>query len=112
MKATLEETQIIQDLLNILKFHYQIELDETSLNYNRFVTHIRYFIRRSLNQELNQNEDDEFLFLQVKEKYSKVYNAPPKRRSIYTKKFNIELIHDELLYFILHINRVASRLGK
>lgn len=112
MKATLEETQIIQDLLNIVKFHYQIELDETSLNYNRFVTHIRYFIRRLLNQELNQNEDDEFLFLQVKEKYPKAYECAQKVEKYLTKKFNIELTYDELLYFILHINRVASRVGK
>lgn len=46
------------------KYYQNVKLpdDETSLNCNRFVTHIYYFIHLLLNQELNQNEDDKFLF--------------------------------------------------
>lgn len=109
MKLTVEATEIIQSILNIVKFHYCIELDETSLNYSRFVTHIRYFIRRFVNQEIAAADEDEFLFLQVKEKYPNAYNCSLKVKKYLESKFNMPITNDELLYFMLHINRVAER---
>ena len=35
---------IIQDILNIVKFHYMLDLNEETMQYSRFVTHIRYFL--------------------------------------------------------------------
>ncbi|MBP3908589.1 BglG family transcription antiterminator LicT [Turicibacter sanguinis] len=112
MKLTIDATEIIQSILNIVKFHYCIELDETSLNYSRFVTHIRYFIRRFVNQEICGYEEDDFLFLQVKEKYPKAYDCSLKVRKYLETKFKMPITNDELLYFMLHINRVADRAQK
>ncbi len=109
MKLTVQSTEVIQQILNIVKFHYCIELDESSLNYNRFVTHIRYFIRRLLSHEVCHHQDDEFLFLQVKEKYPQAYECACKVQKYLESKFCTELTHEEMIYFMLHINRVAER---
>lgn len=109
MKMTVQTTEVIQQILNIVKFHYCIELDESSLNYSRFVTHIRYFIRRLLNHESAENQDDEFLFLQVKEKYPQAYQCACKVQQYLEIKFCTKMTHEEMLYFMLHINRVAER---
>ena len=34
-------TVMVQDILNIVKYTYNTQLDENSLNYERFVTHLR-----------------------------------------------------------------------
>ena len=66
IRETVEATQIIQDILNIIKFHYKIDLNENSINYSRFITHIRFFLQR-IRGSLNVSEDD-YLFEKVKEK--------------------------------------------
>lgn len=37
-----EMTQTIQAILNIVKYHFNMELDEYSLNFERFVTHLKF----------------------------------------------------------------------
>lgn len=109
MNLTVQSTEVIQQILNIVKFHYCMELDESSLNYNRFVTHIRYFIRRLLSHEVYQHQEDEFLFLQVKEKYPQAYQCACKVQKYLETKFCVKITNEEMLYFMLHINRVAER---
>ena len=41
-----EDTKKIQDILNIIKYTYNIEINDNSLNYERFVTHLRFFFKR------------------------------------------------------------------
>ena len=51
MSQTVKVTKMVEDILHIVEYHYQIKLDENSLNYTRFVTHIRYFARRLFAKE-------------------------------------------------------------
>lgn len=37
------QTQQIDDILNIVKYSYNNEIDESSVSYERFITHLRYF---------------------------------------------------------------------
>lgn len=108
MKLTATVTEIIQDILNIVKFHYKINIDEQSLNYSRFVTHIRFFVRRIALGELSDSSD-ESLYLQIKEKYPEAYSCTLKVKKYLEKKFKINITSEEMLYFMLHINRVTSR---
>ncbi len=111
MQRTLFVTETVQDILRIVQLHYKIVLNEKSLNYSRFVTHIQYFIRRIFQRELVIGEDDE-VYHQIKRKYPKAFQCTCKIKSYLEQKFNIEITSDEMLYFILHINRVAERTTK
>ena len=48
-------TRIIQDVLNIITYHFHIVIDEESLDYERFVTHLKFFIQRAIRE--NESED-------------------------------------------------------
>lgn len=98
-------TKKIQDILNIVKYTYDIELDEKSLNYERFITHLRFFFKRLNNKELFRDENENFLLEQVKEKYKDAYNCMRKIE----KYLNIDLSHEEQLYLTLHVNRVVNK---
>lgn len=65
------QTKMIQDILNIIKYTYNIALNEKSLNYERFVTHLRFFFQRLSKNEKMEKEEDDFLLKQVKTKYKK-----------------------------------------
>ena len=97
-------TQMVQDILNIVKYTYNIQLDEDSLNYERFVTHLRFFFKRLNNKNVFEEEDD-FLLEQVKDKYKKAYECMLKVEKYLGQK----LSQSEKLYLTLHIQRVTAR---
>ncbi|WP_434578596.1 PRD domain-containing protein [Thermoanaerobacterium thermosaccharolyticum] len=41
-----EQTKKIHDILNIVMYTYGITLDEKSISYERFITHLRFFFQR------------------------------------------------------------------
>lgn len=96
--------KIIQGIMTIIKYTYGIEIDENSLNYDRFITHLRFFLKR-LNDKNMMTSDDDFLLEQVKKKYKKAYECMLKIE----KFLGEELSSDEKLYLTVHIQRVTQR---
>jgi len=100
------QTKMMQDILNIVKYTYNITLDEKSLNYGRFVTHLRFFFQRlSKKDDLVAEAEDDFLLKQVKVKYKNAYECMLKIE----KYLEMELSDEEQLYLTIHIQRVTQR---
>lgn len=102
-------TSVISKVLDIVRYHYLVELDNDSLNYTRFVTHLRYFIRRQARGEIIPSED-EFLHDIVKEKYPKAYQCSVKIKRFLSQSYGWECTTEEMLYLTVHIHRLTSRL--
>lgn len=98
------QTQQIDDILNIVKYSYNNEIDERTVSYERFITHLRYFFQRSRNQEPVEQVDD-FLLKQVKVKYRKAHSCVLKIE----KYLGVKLRDEEMLYLTIHIQRVTQR---
>ena len=108
MAQTIAVTKIVEDILHIVEYHFHFKIDETSLNYIRFVTHIQYFARRLFAKEVIDDGDD-ILFEQIKNRYQDSYNCSLKVKKYIGSNYHIDISNDELVYFILHINRVCNR---
>ena len=108
MAQTVAVTKIVEDILHIVEYHFHFKIDETSLNYIRFVTHIQYFARRLFAKEVIDDGDD-ILFEQIKNRYQDSYNCSLKVKKYIGSNYHIDISNDELVYFILHINRVCNR---
>lgn len=103
------QTKMINYILNIVRYTYNIELDDKSLSYDRFITHLRFFFRR-LNKKSNIEEEnldnkDDFLLKQIKEKYKDAYKCMLKIEDYLSKELNDE----EKLYLTVHIQRITSK---
>jgi len=107
MMTTMAVTEIVSDVLNIVKYHFHMDLDEESLSYSRFVRHIRYFARLMLHNEIVPADDD-FLYQQVKNRFLQEEACVDKIRLYFEKKFNHSIPKEEMGYFILHINRIVQ----
>ena len=46
MQQTMAMPKMIQSILNIVRYQFHTELDENSVNYERFLTHLKYFLQR------------------------------------------------------------------
>ncbi len=60
-----QQTQKIHDILNIINYSYNTTIDEHSISYERFITHLRFFFQR-LNKKEKVELEDDFLKMKVK----------------------------------------------
>ncbi len=107
MQQTTKETTIIGEILSIIKYHYKIDFDENSPNFSRFVTHIRYFIRRQMDSKSLANENED-LFQMVRTKYLEEIQCVAKIEHFLKTNYGWDCTNDEKLYLILHIQRLIT----
>ncbi|MGY4688283.1 BglG family transcription antiterminator LicT [Salibacterium sp. K-3] len=110
LESIVQVVNIVNDLLSIVKYHFGMELDESSLNYERFVTHLRFFAWRLIRNERTSYEtEDDFLFRQVKQQYQEAYECTSKMAAYVEKAYQWTVSKDEMVYLTVHVHRVTSR---
>ncbi|GAF67112.1 putative transcriptional antiterminator [Bacillus sp. TS-2] len=110
IEETLKMTEVINRIIEIIQYHYQVKLDEESLHYTRFITHLRYFFIRHYNPENSDYAQvDQTLLEVVKQKYDKAYQAVQKIVALLKQKYGWEVTGNEMLYLTLHVWRVTNR---
>ncbi|MGY3717889.1 BglG family transcription antiterminator LicT [Sutcliffiella cohnii] len=105
---TMNITKFIQQIINIVKYHFNVEFKEESLNYFRFITHLKFFAQRVFNGTHYENNDD-YLYIMVKQKHKEAAMCTEKIKSFIKKEYNHDLTNEEMLYLTIHIERVVNR---
>ncbi len=108
MTRTIFTTEFIQDTVEILESHFKIQIETNSLNFGRFLTHLKFFINRILDNELEEESDDPYIYEQVKKKYSEVSSCVDDIAEYTQKKFHQPVTVDEKMYLTLHIQRLIK----
>ena len=108
MDDTMNMTNMIQNILNIVKFHYKIELDEYSLHYERFITHLKFFSQRIFRGKEIEDEDTSLSEI-MKEKFKEAYKCAEKIKKYIKSEFDSNLTDEEMMYLAVHINRVTKQ---
>ena len=98
---------IIQDVLNIIKFHFQVDIKEDSIHYERLITHLKFFIHRLFSGNAIKSDELEFMAM-IKKQYAQEYACSLKLYEYFLKNYNIQLSNDEMVYLTIHIRRVTS----
>ncbi|SER93347.1 transcriptional antiterminator, BglG family [Gracilibacillus ureilyticus] len=111
MDQTIEIAEIVQDILQIVKYQFGIDFNEDSINYSRFVVHLRFFGQRLLEKQTNPHESND-LFEIVREKYPNVYDCVEVINGYLKNARNTHLSKSEMVYLMLHIQRVTDRSKK
>lgn len=101
-----EITKIMQEIENIVRYHFKIEFNEESAYYYRFITHLKFFAQRLVeHKKQNKQEDDLLEVVQVK--YANAYQCVEKIAMYIKNQYNYELYDEEKLYLTIHIHRVV-----
>ena len=104
---SVESTRIIKDVLNIIKYYFAIELDEDDLNYDRLLTHLKYFAKRIVNNNQHNSTDSSFAKV-ISSTYPEAYGCAVKIGEYILVHNNYKVNDDELVYLTMHIQRVIS----
>jgi beta-glucoside operon transcriptional antiterminator len=105
---TIKIAKFTQDILGIIKYHFGLVFDEDSWNYGRLVTHLKFFAQRMLSND-NILNDDDYLFEQVQDKYTKAFECVKKIEKYVLNGYGTQITKAEMVYLVLHINRVTNR---
>ena len=98
---------LVTKILEIVEEKLQIELDETSLHYERFVTHIKFLLQRVYRKELLPDEESELAELMQK-KYQKEYDCSKMVAAYIEEETKCSLSGEEIMYLAIHIRRVTT----
>ncbi|MEW9676880.1 BglG family transcription antiterminator LicT [Lentibacillus sp. L22] len=109
MDMAIKVTELVNNILNIVKYFFKIELDENSINYERFLTHLRFFAIRFIRKEESNEAYDNFLYEQVKKKYVAAFECTERIATYIAKNYDWNISNDEKVYLTLHIHRITNR---
>ena len=104
MEETMIYTKIIQNILNISKLHYGREFKEDNFDVSRFVTHVRYFVKRQMNGE--KLEMDKSIAEVIARRCPEDHKCARKITRFLKQAYGWEVSEGEELYLTLHLNRM------
>lgn len=102
-------TKVMQELSNIVKYYFNMEYDEDSVYYYRFVTHLKFFAQRLVTKKTYQEESEDDLLDIIKMKYKNAYECVKVIKKFLVEQYDYLLSDEEMLYLTIHIARVTNK---
>ena len=106
---TLRLSKILQEIIQVVNQELEMEFDESSTTYCRFVVHLRYFVIRQLSKEKVIDDDVGDLYNMMKVKYEMAYHCVLKINQLLKEKYHMEYSDSEEFYLVIHIQRMLSQ---
>lgn len=109
MSEMYDITKLIEGTISVVEYFYQKQFDRDSLDFNRFVVHLRYFAQRMFQGEIMQDNQDEqdAVFRQLIMKSCKQHFKCAQCIGDYIKNtYHKELSEEELVYLTIHLKRI------
>ncbi|MFR2552287.1 MAG: PRD domain-containing protein [Clostridioides difficile] len=103
----LEYAKLVGGISDIVKYELKMDFDREDVHYQRFITHLKFFVERYYEGKMI-TENDSSLFEQIAQLYPKALTVA------FNVKDYIEIINDnkvtkeEVAYLTVHINRLMS----
>ncbi|WP_029450844.1 glucose PTS transporter transcription antiterminator GlcT [Clostridium algidicarnis] len=104
LSNTIKYNFVCNSVVEFLEEEMDIKIDKRSLDYARFVTHIRFAIERFLNNKPIKNE----LISAIKKQYKSSYKIARKSAKIIEEQLYIDITEDEIAYLAMHIERLKQ----
>lgn len=108
MKSDIDETEVIHKLSCLIESTLHIKIDRKGFNYSRFVSHLQYLLKRRDGNKMISSENDK-LYITMKTQCPETFDCALVMKQYVMKHLHWELSQEELLYLMLHINRLCSR---
>ncbi|MBF7957457.1 PRD domain-containing protein [Rahnella victoriana] len=107
MYDTMQSATLIKDIINIIKLTFLLELNEGSINFQRLVTHLKFFSMRMINNAPFKLDDDSVYF-SIREKFSESYRCTEKIEVWLEKNHSYKMNFDEKMFLTIHIERLRN----
>lgn len=101
-------TIAMQEIIHIITYTFGMVMDEDSVYYYRFITHLRFFAQRLFMPSYYETEKNEELFTLIKEKYRRAFICVEKINCFIKDTYQYQVNDDETLYLTIHLARIIQ----
>ncbi|WP_050637599.1 PRD domain-containing protein [Candidatus Stoquefichus sp. SB1] len=99
---------IINEITLILEKELNVHIKRDDFNYSRFVSHLQYLLKRK-NVGVSISSDNIKMYQNMKKEFPKIYHCVLKIKTYIEEKLHWVPSEEELLYLMLHVNRLYAR---
>lgn len=110
MHFTMMATCIIADIDTIITRQLGVQLDLQSYSYARFTMHLRYLVQRIANGERMEIAVGGML-RELSREYPEIYRCTQQIVQYFREKWNWDCSNEEIVYLMMHINRLREKNG-
>ena len=104
----IDDETIINEITDIIEEFFSIKIEKDSFNYSRFVSHLQYLLKRGKDGQSIMS-DNRAMFDDLRVSFPNVYECAKLVDAYILQKRNYRFNEEEILYLILHINRLCAR---
>ncbi|MCF2641848.1 MAG: PRD domain-containing protein [Lachnospiraceae bacterium] len=101
-------TSIIQKSLQMISEEFGTPINEDSMYYERFITHLKFFARRVYRKEQWRDDETELADV-IESKYPKEYACSQKIAAFISEKHGVNVSREEIMYLAIHIRRIFKK---
>ena len=105
VRNTMNITCLIRDVVNIVSEYLNIELQEESLHYARFITHLKFLGQRIFTGQMLGDDDNGFGKV-IAGMYPVEYACSEKIAHYIKMRYDHEITDEETAYLAVHIRRI------
>lgn len=109
MSEMYEITKLIEGTICVVEYFYQRKFDRESLDFSRFVVHLRYFAQRLFQDKVMedaQTEQDELFRQLIMKNCKEHYRCAQCIADFVRNTYHKELSGEELTYLTIHLKRI------
>jgi beta-glucoside operon transcriptional antiterminator len=110
-----KENTNVKKVIELVKVIHKLVLtelnvtpDENSLNYYRYMTHIKFFAQRVI-ENFHYENDDSTILDSILIRYPKEYMCSRKVCNYVKEHYNYKASHDELIYLTVHLVHLTHK---
>jgi beta-glucoside operon transcriptional antiterminator len=107
MSESLQTATILRDFVEKVEEIVGITIEETSINYQRLVTHLRFALNR-VEEGSNFEPIDEDMLELIQTKYKEAYETSAEVAGYLKEEYSIGFPDSEVAYIALHIQRLLK----
>ncbi len=108
MGDTIKITNLIKQVSEVVEEYFNIKLDEQSLSYERFITHLRFLAQRVFTGEHMNLDNLEFQKV-IDRLYPEEYACSQKVQALIKLQYGHQVTEEEVAYLALHIKRIRTK---
>ncbi len=104
LSNTIKYTYLCNSVMEIIEDELDLEIDRRSIDYARFITHLRFAIER-ITQNIPIKND---LLSSIKKLYKVSFKMAKKVAALITEETNLKVTEAEIGYIAMHIERLKN----
>jgi transcriptional antiterminator len=104
LSNTLKYTYLSNSIVQYIEKAFNLTIDRHTIDYARFITHLRFTIERIMNKNTIKNE----LLNVIKKQYSKSYKIANDVCKLIEQELKEEIVEDEVGYMAVHIEKIRN----